>query len=193
MLIPNPFALLSASFRLSPASACPPPQRLPRIPSHPLLHQLGSLAVARPSPVRPSRAHLLPAARRPPPAARRPPPAARRLLPARRQLPRSLARELHTRGPYSFAILPPLQESQQMGSLAPPAPRPLPAPRSPLPSLGSPGGPTLLYCSSLGFQNASVSLHLTEIPPAARQPASAPLRLQPRHWRCVFFHPSLCF
>ncbi|KAJ7807680.1 hypothetical protein B0H14DRAFT_3483040 [Mycena olivaceomarginata] len=148
-----------------------------------------------------------PAARRPPPRARRPPPAARRPPPAAACCPPAASSPAPLLGSSIpggptlslYCSSPGIAANGIPRPACPPArspPRsPLPAPRSPLPlpSLGSPGGPTLLYCSSLGFRNASASLHLTKIPPAARQPASAPLRLQPRHWRCVFFHPSLCF
>ncbi|KAJ7871695.1 hypothetical protein B0H14DRAFT_3439404 [Mycena olivaceomarginata] len=112
MLIPNPLALLSASFRLRQLPLALHPTAFPafvRIPYH---------INWEPSPPhQPPALRLPPSASRPPlarpPAAAHPPPAP--------SLPGLTA-------PYQalFRYTAPLQESQQTGSLAPPAPSPLP-------------------------------------------------------------------
>ncbi|KAJ7710302.1 hypothetical protein B0H14DRAFT_3524844 [Mycena olivaceomarginata] len=151
----SPFpAIRCSSFRIippSPAPTCTAPHRLPRFRSHSLSHQLGSLAPSSAAP---------PSASRPPPPARCPPPTA--ACPPAARLPGAAARPPPPRpppapslpgltAPYQalFRYTAPLQESQQIGSLAPPT---LPAP-----------------LTGHGSRNPLASLHLTEIPPAGCQ------------------------
>ncbi|KAJ7804920.1 hypothetical protein B0H14DRAFT_2611867 [Mycena olivaceomarginata] len=133
----NPLALLSASFRL------------PQLP--PALHPTTFPAFVRiPYHINwdPSPPHQPPALRLPPSASRPPPPAAAARPPSAAHPPPAPSLPGLT-APYQalFRYTAPLQESQQIGSPAPPAPLPAPL-------------------AGHGSQNPLASLHLTEIPPA---------------------------